>query len=159
MSNTSKTQSNLQKAIEMELAAAHQYQLHAHTLEDWGLSGLAADMKGEVAEEMAHSDSFIERLMFLGGTPVLTMKQELTPAGDLKTLFATDLADEQEAIRFYSQAAKQANEEGDIGSRKLFEAVVMDEEGHMAWLDLQLSLIARLGEAIYTAQHLRGETG
>ena len=155
MSNA-KTQANLQKAIEMELGAVHQCQLHSHVLEDWGLSGLAREMQGEVAEEMGHSDRFIERLIFIGGTPVLTMKQELKPAPDLKTLFSRDLADEKEAIRFYSAAAKQADAEDDIGSRKLFEEIVMDEEGHMAWLELQLSLIERMGEALYISKHLEG---
>jgi bacterioferritin len=156
MTNTRTTRENLQTAIEMELVAAHQYQLHAHVLEDWGLTGLSATMRGEVVEEVAHADRFIARLMFLGGEPVLTMKQELRPAKGLTPLFEADLADERHAIGFYTEAALQAAADGDIGTRKLFEDIVLDEEGHMAWLDLQLNLINRLGEAIYTAQHMGG---
>ena len=56
--------------------------------------------------------------------------------------------------------AKRPNE-GDIGSRVLFEKIALDEEGHMSWLDLQLSLIARMGEPAYIAKHMSvpGEGG
>lgn len=156
MSNANRTQENLQTAIGMEIAATHQYQLHAHVLEDWGLSGLAADMRSEIAEEMTHADRFIERLIFLGGAPVLTMPQELRPAADLRSLFSADLEDEKGAIRFYTEAARQAEADGDVGSRRLFEDILLEEEGHKAWLELQLSLIERMGEPVYIAQHLGG---
>ncbi len=161
MTNTTKTMANLQKAILMELGAVHQYQLHAHVLADWGLDKLAEKMREEVAEEMTHADSFIERLIFLGGEPSLSMQTPITPAADLKSLFAADLKDEREAINFYSEAARQAEEDRDIGSKKLFEDIVLDEEGHMDWLDNQLKLIARMGEGLYMAHHLAdaGATG
>ena len=37
------TMENLQKALQMELTAAHQYQLHAHVLDDWGLTARVRD--------------------------------------------------------------------------------------------------------------------
>ncbi|WP_280178367.1 ferritin-like domain-containing protein [Pukyongiella litopenaei] len=55
-------------------------------------------------------------------------------------------------MSFYTQAAKHAAEVGDIGSRTLFEKIVLDEEGHKAWLELQLDLIERLGEKTYSAR-------
>ena len=54
MSNT-KTIENLNKALRMEISATHQYQLHAHVLEDWGLVGLAAQsssISGRVVRAM-----------------------------------------------------------------------------------------------------------
>jgi bacterioferritin (cytochrome b1) len=39
-------------------------------------------------------------------------------------------------------------------SHSLFESVVLDEEGHMAWLDAQLALIKLIGEPAYVAHHL-----
>src|SRR5690606_10652516 len=54
----------------------------------------------------------------------------------------------------YTKAAKEAGAEGDIGSRLLFEQIVLDEEGHKAWLETQLDLIERLGEAVYAVRFL-----
>lgn len=151
------TLKNLNKALQMELSAAHQYQLHAHVLQDWGLGKLAAQMREEMEEEIGHSDRFIERILFLKGDPLLEFGKKPHRARTLVDMFKADLADEEEAIAFYTRAAKQADEVGDIGSRKLFEAIVMDEEGHKAWLELQLDLIERVGEPAYSARLI--ETG
>ena len=62
--------------------------------------------------------------------------------------------DVEEAIAFYTTAARQAADAGDIGSRMLFERIAVDEEGHMSWLELQLDLIKRLGEPGYIAKHM-----
>ncbi|MEW5422969.1 bacterioferritin [Amorphus sp. 3PC139-8] len=156
MSSTSnkKTIENLQSAIEMELTAAHQYQLHAHVLEDWGLDKLANKMREEMSEELGHSDKFIERVFFLKGEPALAFQKKPVKAETLVGMFKSDLADEEEAIDFYTKAAQEAAEVGDIGSRSLFESIVLDEEGHKAWLELQISLIDRLGEQAYCAKYV-----
>ena len=142
----------LQRAVKMELTAAHQYQLHAHTANDWGLTKLAATMREEMMEELGHSDLFIERLMFLKATPEAGFDKTPTKAENLPDMFKADLADEEEAIAFYTQAAQHAAEIGDIGTRALFEKMVLEEEGHKSWLELQLDLIDRLGEKAYSAR-------
>jgi bacterioferritin len=145
---------DLQKALSMELAAIHQYMLHSHVLEDWSISILAAKMREEMSEEQGHANQFTRRIMFLKGDPV--MKSAKTPlrATSLEHLFQTDLSDEQEAIKFYSTASRNAAEVGDIGTCKLFEDIVLDEEGHMAWLEAQLALIKLIGEPAYVTHHL-----
>lgn len=143
---------NLNKALQMEMSAAHQYQLHAHVLDDWGLDKLAAQMREEMTEEIGHSDRFIERIFFLKGEPEIALAQAPRRTETLVEMFRTDLADEEEAIAFYSQAAKEADEANDIGTRRLFEEIAIDEEGHKAWLELQIGLIERIGEAAYSAK-------
>ncbi|MBE3638464.1 bacterioferritin [Mangrovicoccus algicola] len=153
MSNT-QTIENLQKALQMEMTAAHQYQLHAHVLEDWGLDRLAEKMREEMTEELGHSDRFIERIIFLGGTPDLGFDKSPVKAESLVDMFKMDMDDEGEAIEFYTRASEQAREVSDIGTRRLFEDIVMDEEGHKEWLELQISLIERIGEANYSAKYI-----
>ena len=151
MSNT-KIIEFLNKALQMEMSAAHQYQLHAHVLNDWGLTKLADQMRQEMTEELGHSDRFIERIMFLKGDPDIAFAKPPHRAQSLEEMFKADLADEEDAIEFYTGAARAASDAGDIGSRVLFEEVVLDEEGHKAWLELQLDLIQRLGEPAYSAR-------
>lgn len=150
MSNQT-TVDNLNKALQMEMTASHQYQLHAHVLDDWGLDKLAAKMREEQAEEIGHSDMFIERILFLKGDPEIAFANSPKRASNLAEMFKADLADEEEAVEFYLKAAKQAYDENDVGSRTLFETIALDEEGHKAWLELQLELLARLGEQAYSA--------
>jgi bacterioferritin len=144
----------LQKAVAMELTAAHQYQLHAHVLMDWGLARLAAQMREEMQDELGHSDAFMERIMFLKGTPELAFDKPPRKADTLVDMFKSDLADEDEVIACYIKAAQYAAEVGDIGTRVLFEKIVLDEEGHKGWLELQLGLIERLGEKAYSAKFM-----
>ena len=153
------TLKNLQKALSMELSAAHQYQLHAHVLDDWGINRLADKMREEMTEELGHAGLFIERILFLGGDPVLTPEKTPQRAQSLKDMFAADKADEKEAIAFYTRAARQAYEADDIGSRRLFEQIALDEEGHWSWLDLQMDLLDRMGEPAFIAKYMSIETG
>ena len=151
MSN-SITVDNLNKALQMEMSAAHQYQLHAHVLDDWGLTKLADKMREEQAEEIGHSDLFIERILFLKGTPEIAFAKPPVRAETLADMFKADLADEEDAIDYYVKAAKQAYDANDVVSRVLFEKIALDEEGHKAWLELQLELLERLGERAYSAK-------
>ncbi|WP_425399297.1 bacterioferritin [Aeoliella sp.] len=145
---------DLQKALSMELTAAHQYQLHGSVLSDWGIDRLAAQMGEEMTEELGHSKTFLDRILFLKGTPEMTLDKTPVVAKSLAEMFQLDLDDEKEAICFYTGAAKKAYEAGDIGSRSIFEQIVLDEEGHMSWLELQLDLLERMGEPAYIAKHM-----
>lgn len=153
------TLNNLQTALAMEMTAAHQYQLHAAILSDWGIDRLAAKMRGEMQEELGHSDSFMERIIFLKGEPNLVLAKTPIVAGSLSEMFEADLADEKEAIEFYTSAARQAADDADIGTRTLFERIVIDEEEHMSWLELQLDLLSRMKEPAYISKHMSAPGG
>ena len=137
MSNTM-TLENLNTALAMELSATLQYQLHAHVLSDWGLEPLATQMRTEMEEEIGHSDRFLERILFLRGEPQIAFAKAPKRAASLEDMFKSDLADEEEALKFYVQAARDADAEGDLGSRRLFEEIALEEEGHKGWLEQQL---------------------
>jgi len=158
MSTNSGNLENLQKALSMELVAIHQYLLHAHVLDDWGLDRLASKMREEMHEELGHAGTFINRMLFLKGDPKIVAEKAPQRAQSLKDMFEADLADEKSAIEFYTLAAQTAADAGDVGTRTIFERILLDEEGHMAWLDLQLDLLQRMGEPAYIAKHMSVET-
>ncbi|MEE4120536.1 MAG: bacterioferritin [Paracoccaceae bacterium] len=158
MTDRSKSIENLQTALAMELTAVNQYLLHAHTLEDWGLDKLASRMRDEMQEELGHAGQFIDRIMFLGGTPELSATKTPKMAETLEGLFEADKSEEQGAIDFYSRAARDAAEANDIGTRTLFETIVMDEEGHWDWLDRQLATLKRMGEPAFMSIYMSGES-
>ena len=145
---------NLQTALSMELTAMHQYQLHAGVLDDWGLSLLATKMREEMQEEMVHSEKYMSRVIFLKGEPQLTLAKTPVRAGTLKEMFESDLADEKEALEFYTKASTQATADADIGTRTLFERIALEEEQHMSWLELQLDLLERMGQSAYISKYM-----
>lgn len=156
--NKKRSIENLQTALSMELTAMHQYQLHAGVLDDWGLSLLASKMREEMTEELRHSEEYMTRILFLKGAPQLTMAKTPAIAQSLKEMFESDLAEEKEATEFYTKASMQAAEDGDIGSRTIFERIALDEEQHMSWLELQLDLLKRMGEPAFIAKHMPAPT-
>lgn len=158
MTDRNKSIENLQTALAMELTAVHQYLLHAHTLEDWGLDKLAQRMRAEMHEELGHAGKFIERIMFLGGSPELTATKTPKKAETLKSLFEDDKTEEKGAIEFYGRAARDAADINDIGTRTLFETILLDEEGHWDWLDRQLATLKRMGEPAFMSIYMSGET-
>jgi bacterioferritin len=149
MKGEPKVLQNLQRALTMELTAIHQYLLHSHVVADWGLDKLAASMRAEMQEELTHANDLIERIMFLDGEPDVSALDAIGRAQGIKDMFEIDLQDEYEARTFYTKAANDADKAGDIGSRDLFSRLVLDEEGHIDWLETQLGLLQRLGEPTY----------
>ena len=123
MTNQTRSVENLQKALAMEMTAIHQYLLHAHVIEDWGLDALAEKMREEMNEELGHAGRFIDRILYLQGDPVIEAAKPPKRAEALGDLFAADLEEEKGAIAFYAEAAKAADEDRDIGTRVLFEEI------------------------------------
>lgn len=154
-----KTLENLQQALSMELTAVHQYMLHAHVLEDWGLDRLSKKMHGEVQEELGHASQFIDRILFLDGDPVVTEAKSAKRSNSLGDMFKADLKEELASIQFYGKAAIEARDEGDVGTVHIFEEILMDEEGHADWLKRQIELIERMGEPNYILAYHTPDTG
>jgi bacterioferritin len=148
-SNTSKSIENLQTALSMELTAIQQYLLHTHVVDDWGLDRLAERMREEMSEELGHAGRFIDRILFLEGTPKVQASKAPIQAQDLDALFRADLGEERGAVKFYTQAAQDAAKDNDIGTSRLFEDVAIEEEGHVDWLTRQMSMLEKMGEPTY----------
>ncbi|GBE44807.1 MAG TPA: bacterioferritin [Rhizobiales bacterium] len=159
MSANAEVIKDLQTALSMELTAVNQYLLHALVCEDWGLGKLGAKMRAEMSEELGHAESFAQRIIFLKGDPELTPAKAPHRAQALEDMFEADLRDEEEAIVFYTKAARTADEAGDIGTRDIFERNAMDEEGHKAWLEQQLALLKRMGEPTFLALQIGDPAG
>ena len=49
----------------------------------------------------------------------------------LKEMIENDAAAEEEAIALYKQIIKKCRDEDDVVTRKLFEQILEDEEGHL----------------------------
>lgn len=151
MADNAQTMEDLQTAVSMELAAVSQYLLHSLTAETWGLDKLATQMRTEMLEELGHAEEYARRMVFLGGAPQLSPAKVPQAAATLQDMFAADLVDEKDAVLFYAGAARTADAASDIGTRDLFERTALEEEGHMAWLTQQLSLLERMGEPAFVA--------
>lgn len=138
----------LNKGLKMELTAINQYFLHSRLAYDWGFDKLGAKEEEESTEEREHADRFIERILYLGGTPDM-QPYEIQAGSNVRELLEADLQGEKDSLAFYREAAAYCESVQDYASRQLFTDLVIDEEGHEDWLETQLALMDKLGEVPY----------
>ena len=139
----------LNAALRSELTAVSQYWLHYRLQEDWGYGRIAAKSREESIEEMHHADRLIARIIFLEGHPNLQKLDPLRIGEDLRQTMESDLAAEHDARTLYIEARKYCDQVGDFVTRSLFDELIKDEEGHIDFLETQLSLHDRLGAETY----------
>jgi len=144
----------LQKMLKEELGAISQYMLHAEMCENWGYKRLASHTKKSSVDEMKHAEKLIERILYLEGMPVLGELPKLTVGKDVKQQLENDLALELSAVAAYNEAVATARKAGDNGSADLLDELLNDEEGHVDFLETQLSLVEQVGLENYLAQQL-----
>ncbi len=139
----------LNEALFLELGAVNQYWLHYRLLDDWGYKKLANKERAESIEEMQHADKIIERIIFLEGHPNLQKVGPLRIGQNVKEVLEADLAGEYDARASYKKSREICNELGDYVTQKLFEELLIDEEGHIDFLETQLDLLGKIGEEKY----------
>lgn len=146
----------LNRGLRSELTAVSQYWLHFRMLNDWGYVELAKFWRKESIEEMNHADRFIDRILFLDGFPNLQELDPLRIGQNVQEILDSDLAAENEARSLYLEAAKYCDSINDRVSKRLFEDLAEDEEGHIDFLETQLELIKQIGLPLYAQKHIGG---
>ena len=139
----------LNQALKLELGAINQYWLHFRLTENWGFTKLAKKERAESIEEMHHADKLVDRIIFLDGHPNLQTVAPLRIGQNVREVLESDLAGEHEARANYSESRQICHAAGDYVSMKLFEDLLKDEEGHIDFLETQLSLLSSIGEQNY----------
>lgn len=144
----------LNKALRSELASINQYWLHYRLLENWGYRDLAKKWRKESIEEMEHADKLVHRIIFLDGFPNMQVLDPLRIGQNVREVLDCDLATEMAARALYEEAATYCHSVKDYVSRDLFEGLMKDEEGHIDFLETQITLVNNLGVELYAQHHI-----
>ena len=120
----------LNKCIARELQVSIQY-MWQH-VQVTGIEGaLVKDTFKEIAiAEMKHAEALAERLDYLDGVPT-TKPDPVFIGGSLIEMLTQDERNEEEAIMLYKQAIQVAGKEGDYGTRRLLEDILISEEKNL----------------------------
>jgi len=138
-----------------ELTAADQYFTHSRMYEDWGLGVLSERIKHESEEELEHADALIKRILFLDGTPDLSVRSGLKIGSTVAEMMANDLELEISVAKELKDVIQLAEAEKDFVTREILEDMLKTtEEDHMYWLETQLELIEKIGIQNYMQSKL-----
>ncbi|MET9291758.1 bacterioferritin [Streptomyces sp. NPDC003077] len=150
----------LNEQLTAELTAINQYFLHAKMQEHYGWTRLAKYTRAESFDEMRHAEALTDRILFLEGLPNYQRLFHVRIGQTVTEMFRADRQLEAEAVDRLRRGIDVMRTKGDITSANIFERILADEEHHIDYLDTQLELVEKLGEALYLAQLIEpGEGG
>ena len=119
----------LNDAIGRELQVSVQYLWQHVTVRGIHAESVGGVFKSTGITEMKHAEAIAERLDYLGGVPT-TKPAPIVVGKGLKDMLKLDKKAEEDAIKLYKEIISLAAKEGDIVTKKLFEEILSDEEGH-----------------------------
>jgi bacterioferritin len=142
----------LNEQLTSELTTINQYFLHSKMQQNWGFAELATRTRDESFEEMRHAEWITDRILLLDGLPNYQRLFSLRVGQTLREQFESDLAVELEVAARLRPGIVMCREKQDSTSAVLLERIMADEEKHIDYLQTQLELMEKLGEALYAAQ-------
>ncbi|WP_166905103.1 bacterioferritin [Mycobacterium sp. DL440] len=142
----------LNEQLTSELTAINQYFLHSKMQDNWGFTELAEHTRSESFEEMRHAETITDRILLLDGLPNYQRLFSLRVGQTLREQFEADLAIEYEVVARLRPGIIMCRQKEDATSARILETILGDEESHIDYLETQLELMEKLGDALYAAQ-------
>lgn len=105
---------------------------------------------------MGHIERCAERILFLGGDVQMVASGEVEKIQDVERMLKKARAMEEGSARGYNLWANECSANADSGSRKVFEDLVADEEGHYDQYDNEAVNIKKFGERFLALQSIEG---
>jgi bacterioferritin len=146
----------LNKAVADEMAAVHQYMYFHFHCEDQGYSPLSKLFLRTAIEEMGHVERCAERILFLRGEVEMVASGPVQKIHDVKKMLERARGMEEESVRDYNRWAIECSANADAGTKKVFEALVDDEERHFSQYDMEMEKIEKFGEQFLALQSMEG---
>ena len=144
----------LNKAVADELAAVHQYMYFHFHLDDQGYDLLAGLFKRTAIEEMLHVEQLAERILFLGGDVEMEVAHQVKKIHEVKKMLELACEMEEASANDYNMWANECSKNNDSVSKKLFEALVEDEERHFNQYDDEMNNLKKFGENYLALQSI-----
>ncbi len=139
----------LNAQLKNELTATNQYFLHYRMLKHWGFDKLAKKEYEESIGEMKHADKLMERIFTLDGLPNLQALGKLLIGESVPEILACDLQLETAAQGTIKDGIAHCESVRDYVSRDLLQMILDDTEEHIDFLETQIDLLGKVGEANY----------
>ncbi len=144
----------LNRAVADELTAVHQYMYFHFHCDDQGIELLSGLFKKSAIDEMNHVEMLAERILFLKGEVELSPSEPVEKIHDIKEMLELAAKMESESAHDYNLWANECAANADSVTKKLFEDLVLDEEGHFDQYDTELDNLNRFGDRYLALQSI-----
>ena len=135
----------LNRAVGDELLAVHLYMYFHFRCDDMGYDLLSGLFKRTAIQEMMHVEQLAERILFLKGEVEMVVSGEVKKIHEPKEMLELATAMEVGSVNDYNAWAKECAENADAVSKKLFEALVAEEEVHQDQYETELDNLEKFG--------------
>lgn len=129
-------------------SASIQHQTHLAQISALGLTSLSSQMQAHINDEPLTLKTLTDRLLDIGGIPNFTVAPPRI-GHTLRSILEADLQVQEGGLPVLNQAIETMVAQRDATTRRLIEDVLAGEEAHLSWLKNELSLLDRMGEALY----------
>lgn len=144
----------LNRAVADELSAVHQYMYFHFHCDDQGYELLSALFRKTAIEEMMHVERLAERILFLKGEVEMKASQEAQKIHDVAKMLETAASMETESAKDYNEWANECSRNNDSATKKIFEALVDDEERHFDQYDKEIDNLEKFGDKYLALQSI-----
>lgn len=144
----------LNKAVADELSAVHQYMYFHFHCDDQGYDLLANLFKRTAIDEMMHIERLSERILFLKGDVEMTAAEGVKKISSVKEMLEMACKMETASARDYNRWANECSKAEDSVSKKLFEELVAEEEGHFDRYDKEADNLIKFGDNYLALQSI-----
>jgi len=144
----------LNRAIADELSAVHQYMYFHFHCDDLGYDLLSNLFKRTAIEEMMHVEKLSERILFLKGEVEMKASEDVKKIHDIKKMLEMASSMETGSVKDYNEWANVCSMNADSASKKIFEALVDDEERHYDQYDKELENLVKFGDNYLALQSI-----
>ena len=144
----------LNKAVADELSAVHQYMYFHFHCDDQGYDLLANLFKKTAIQEMMHIETLSERILFLKGDVEMVAAEDVKKIHDVREMLIVASKMEEESANEYNLWANECAQNADSGSKKIFEALVEEEERHFDQFDVEMENLKKFGDNYLALQSM-----
>lgn len=144
----------LNRAVADELLAVHQYMYFHFRCDDLGYDLLSALFRRTAITEMMHVERLAERILFLKGEVEMVASGPVDKIHDVKAMLERAVAMEEGSVADYNKWANECGAAADSVSKKIFEDLVAEEEGHQDSFETELDNMEKFGDSYLALQSI-----
>jgi bacterioferritin len=145
----------LNAILTIELTAINQYFVQAEICKSWGYERLYEKFRDSSIAEMKDTQHVISHILYLEGIPNMQRMNQVMIGETVAEHLQLNLDLERQAVETLREGINHCTEVQDYTTRKLFEEMIADEEGHIDWIENQLETIRQIGLELYLSQQIK----